>query len=400
MIDIIFVDDEASVLEGLEHRLRPARGVWNMRFAVGGSEALIQLGVRPADVIVTDMRMPQMDGAELLRRVRDEYPRTIRLILTGSADGEGALKAMAVAHQFLTKPCEVDQLRSAVLRASALQDRLQSPAVIQAIGSLTSLPALPRLYWDLAREIDGEKANSASVCKILEQDVAMTARILQVVNSALFALSRRITSVQDAVTYLGFEPIRSLVLAVGLFRAMSSICSPAGFSLDRMQHHSMRVARVAMGLLKDPEDRKTAFSAAMLHDIGRLVLALSLPAEFARARAHSVENKVRLYESEQVIYGCTHAEVGAHMLALWGLPNTLVEAVAFHHTPAALPESRFGVAGAVHVADWLEHAAAAPSPVQAVQKDEDGLDRGYLGSVGVLNLLPDWRNAAQMRLAA
>ena len=391
---VLFVDADLDALERIGDGLRAARPAWSMRFAQSGEDALARLEREPADVVVSGLRMPCMDGAELLARVREQYPRAVRLMLSGPQDREGMLKAMSVAHQFLAKPCKPDELRAAVLRAGLLQARLHSPAVTHSLGTLSSLPALPRLYWDLTREMEGADASSASICAILEQDVAMTARVLQVVNSALFSLNRRVTHVRDAVTYLGFEPIRSLVVAAGLVRAMSSICAPAGFSLDEVQQHSLRVARVAMGLMRDPEDRKTAFSAAMLHDVGRLVLALGLPVEYARVRELALRSQLPAHEAEMQVFGCTHAEVGAHLLAVWGLPSALVEAVAFHHAPQALADTRLSIAGAVYVADWLEHAVSesheAPTP----------LDHDYLRNAGVLAQLPVWRQQATARLVA
>lgn len=390
---VLLVDNDLESLERLGVSLRDARPGWNLRFAQNGEDALRRLEREPADVVVSGLHLPVLGGVDLLARVRETYPRTIRLMLSAPQDRDGMHKAMAVAHQFVTRGCRADQLGAAVARAGALQARLYSPGVTQCLGTLTSLPSLPRLYWDLTREMDRAEASAASVCLILEQDVAMTARVLQVVNSALFALSRRITHVRDAVAYLGFEPIRSLVVAAGLVRAMSSICAPAGFSLDAVQQHSLRVARVAMGLLRDPEDRKTAFSAAMLHDVGRLVLALGLPGDYARVLA-AIRQGGSLHDAELQVFGCTHAEVGAHLLAVWGLPTALVEAVAFHHTPQALAETRFGIAGAVYLADWLEHA------VSDTQPPAQPLDHDYLNAVGVLGQLPAWREQAGARLAA
>lgn len=393
---LLLVDDDLSHLESIEAALRDVRPAWKLRFAQSGDDALSRLEREPADVVVSKLHMQRMDGADLLTQVREKYPRCIRLMASGRDDREGMRKALAVAHQFLARPCDPSQLRSAVSRASMLQSRLHSLAVTQALGMLGTLPALPRLYYDLTREMDSEHATSTSVCAILEQDVAMTARILQVVNSALFAHKRQLTHVHDAVTYLGFEPIRSLVLAAGLFRAMSSICAPPGFSLDAVQQHSMRVARIAMSLLRDVDERKTAFSAAMLHDIGQIVLALGLPKEYAVVSTHCARDNRSRFAVEQDVHGCTHAEVGAHLLAMWGLPNALVEAVAFHHAPSALPETKFGVAGAVHLADWLDHASQHLS-----KADSPGaIDRDYLAKVGMLDQLPVLVRQVQQRLAA
>ncbi|HVT34528.1 MAG TPA: response regulator [Nevskiaceae bacterium] len=397
MIDILFVDDDVPALESLQQHLADAQDTLRVRVAAGGKEALLALQAEPADVVVADLSMPEMDGAQLLRCVRDLHPRTMRVLLATPGERAQALAAMAAAHQVLVKPVAPASLRKSITRVYELQNKLHSPGVLHAISKQSSLPAVPKLYWQLAREVDGSTATSASVSAILQQDPSMTARMLQVVNSAVFSLARNITHVQDAVTYLGFEPVRSLVLAMELFRAMSALCAPQGFSLERIQNHSLRVGRIAMNLVSSADDKKTAFSAAMLHDLGKMILAMAMPEEYAVVQKHAQQHGLAEYEAESDIYGCCHAEVGAHLLALWGLPHALVEAVAFHHTPASLTDEHFGIAGAVHVADWLEHHLYTPTGVQAA---DDGLDHDYLRNVGVLDRLPEWLGQAQKRLAA
>lgn len=388
MTEVLFVDNDVATLEGLEGRLISLRDEWRMRFVVGPEAALDALEVEPADVVVSDMRMAGMSGAELLRQVRSRWPSTVRLILSGNTDQDDVLRTLPVAHQFLAKPCDLTQLRHVVVRARALQLCLYSPGVTAAVGSLKSLPAVPRLYWALSQELDSGQGTAKTVGAIIEQDMAMTLRLLQLVNSAFFGLSRRITHVREAVTYLGFEPIRALVASSELFRAMSAMCSPKGFSLDEMQQHALRVGGIAQTLLVDREQQRTAFCAAILHDIGRVALAVAMPEAYGRSRDLAESRGLPLHEAERAVFKCTHAEIGAHLLALWGLPNALVEAVAFHHSPAALPEPQFGIAGAIHVADALDHLR--PTPGIAKADPFDRLDRDYLKSVGMLGSLPRW----------
>jgi putative nucleotidyltransferase with HDIG domain len=384
MIRVLFVDDEPAVLEGLENRLRRLRHRWQMSFALGSAQALQQLQVAPVDVIVSDMRMPGMDGGQLLDRVREQHPETVRIILSGQTGEDGALRLMPVAHQLLTKPCDAGALERAIECSAGLQSRRERPDVRQALGLLKSLPALPRLYWDLVREIDRSDADSGSIAAIIEQDVAMTARLLQMANSAFFANNRRVRSVKDAVTLLGLLPIRSVVLNLHLFRAMSDICAPKGFSLERLQTHSFKTAQLAAQMVADPEERKTACSAAMLHDVGFLVLAIGMPEVSRRIleRARATQEPVHRVEADEI--GCDHAEVGAQMLALWGLPLPLVEAVAFHHEPARSGDTRFGATAAVHVACVLA-SDGDDDPVPAA------FDVDFLRRVGVDQLADGWR---------
>lgn len=383
MIDVLFVDDDASVLEGLENRLRPWRKQWSMRFARSGEIALGLLAQRGADVVVSDMRMPGMDGAALLGEVRRRQPEAVRIMLSGQTDRDGLLRTLPVAHQFLSKPCEGERLHAVIERACALRARIAGPAVKAAVTSMGSLPVLPRLYWDLVAEIDRADASPACIAAIIQQDVAMTARLLQVVNSAFFGFARPIHGAREAVTLLGIEPVRALLLSVELFRGMSRLAQPAGLDLQRMQQHALEVSALTDSLMTDPALRATAVAAGMLHDIGEMVLHLASPAEQQAAIHAAVQRGATPLQAERAVFACTHAEVGAYLLSIWGLPQPLVEAVAFHHAPAQLDPQHFGIAGALHVAEWRAGHAAGEMP------DDDALDRDYLARVGRLWLLCD-----------
>lgn len=396
MIRVLFVDAGAAALATLESRLRPLFDDWQMVFAAGSVAALAALEAARFDVIVSELGSPAsgFDGHALLHRCRERWPAMVRLILSAETRQEAVMKALPVAHQFLAKPFDPAHLRQVAGRACTLQARLFSNGVMASLGSLKSLPAVPRLYQLLSQELDSGRATPKSVATIIEQDMSMTARLLQLVNSAFFGLSRRITNIREAVTYLGFEPIRNLVASSEMFRAMSKLCAPTGFSLDAVQQHSQRVGTIAASLLTDRELSRTAYCAGMLHDIGRVVLAVSMPEAFSRASELSRCLKIPLHEAEQQVFACTHAEIGAHLLVLWGLPPTLVEAVAFHHTPALLGEAQLGIAGAVHVADAIERGRAEGLSAIALEPLLDRVDADWLARIGALDLLPHWVAAA------
>lgn len=392
MINVLFVDDDRAQLDALESRLKPMRESWRMRFVDTVPAALAALAAEPADVVVTEMRQGRLDGAELLRRVRDTAPAAVRLVLSGQTAQDAVMRSLPVAHQFLAKPCDIGKLAQVIERSCALQARLYSGGVLAALGSLKSLPSVPKLYQQLSADLDGGRATPKSVALIIEQDMAMTARLLQLVNSAYFGLSRRIAEIREAVTLLGFEPIRLLVAQSELFRGMSKMCSPIGFSLDELQQHSQRVGLIAAGLLNDRELSRSVLCSAMLHDIGEVVLAVSMPEAYARSRAIAAKQGLSLHAAEQQVFECTHADIGAHVLALWGLPTALIEAVAFHHHPGLAHESSFGVIGAIHVADAIdeaEHAGAADLRAAVLAR----IDADYLRAVGKLDALDGWLGA-------
>jgi putative nucleotidyltransferase with HDIG domain len=379
---ILFVDDEQSILEGLRNRLRRKRDQWEMHFALGGKEALLQLLEQPFDVIVTDMRMPGMDGAALLREVQSFYPDVVRIVLSGHAEFEAALRAVPVAHQFLAKPCDPGVLENVVERACQLQ-RLVNDATVRAIvGKVSALPAMPQLYSKLQGMLVDDRCAMADIADVIKQDTGMCAKILQLVNSAFFRLSRPLSRIEDAIGYLGLEAVHRVVLASELFDAKRGSFGAAR-ELQSLRTHSLVTATLASQLLPEKKQQEDTFIAALLHDIGKLLIAVHLPEHHQAAVAHAESKGVGLHAAEMALSGVSHAEVGAYLLGIWGLPYFIVEAVANHHEPGRVDEATFGVLGAVHVGDVLAHALMDQSNVEP--------DPAYAERVGIAGRWSEWK---------
>jgi HD-like signal output (HDOD) protein len=385
MIRVLFVDDEPAVLEGLENRLRRQRKKWKMTFACGVEEAMAALEAGRFEVIVSDVRMPGMDGAEFLLNVRQRWPHMVRLVLSGQSDREQMLRSLPIAHQVLSKPCGLDTLQTAIERAYALDRFVAAPEVREALSNVTELPMLPRLYLRLSESLEDDAPSLRDLGAIVAEDVAVTARLLQVVNSAFFGLARPMVSAEDAAAYLGVNALRSLVLSVELFTRLAAKSDLGGFSLEALQAHSLHAARAAHQLVTEPEAAKVAFSAAMVHDVGRLVLAASVPDYYPAVRRAAEAGSRPLYAVEQEVHGFTHAQAGAYVLSLWGLPFPVVEAVAHHHEPSRSGEDAFGAVGAVHVGETIAHYwedAGSGGPAGRLERANARLDRVYLERVG------------------
>ncbi len=390
---VMFVDDEPRILDGLQRMLRRRRDEWDMTF-VGGAEAALEAMERePVDVLVTDMRMPGMDGAALLARVQLRSPRTVRIVLSGHSETEAALRSVAVAHQFLAKPCDADVLSSVVERASALHELLGDESILDVLGTVDTLPAVPRVYNQLVAALADDEVRVERIAQIVEQDVGISAKILQLVNSSFFGIAREITSIREATTYLGTNTIRDLTLGVEAFRMVEGARIPAGYSVEREQRHAFRCARIASRLAPDKRAAEQAYLAALLHDIGKLVLAVELPERFARAQRAASEAGEPFHAAERRIGRATHAEIGACILGLWGMPYPIVEAVANHHVPARVAHEGFAVLTAVHVADALAHELGGGAGAGLVDED-------YLRSVGLEGRLEGWRELAAAELQA
>lgn len=387
MKKILFVDDERCVLDGLRRMLRGHRREWDMAFLESGEAALAALEEDGADVLVSDMRMPGMDGSQLLARVQQDYPSTVRIILSGHAEEEAALRAARVTHQFLSKPCDPELLEQVVGRACALRDSFEHPAMRSLIGGIGALPPAPRVYSRLCGLLADPEVDLNRVAEVVEGDVGLTTKILQLVNSSFFGFAREVEGIRQAAVYLGAEMLRSLVLSIEVFQSDTPLA--ASYNVDLEREHALRTARVARQISPNKKTGEMAYLAALLHDVGKLVLAARLGEEFEEVVARTTSQRQLSTDVERDVFGVSHAEVGAYLLGTWGFPYPIVEAVANHHAPSAVGSDSFDLVGILHVADIVAMEAAG-SPSTEVEP----LDLQYLGRVGVVESLDDWRREA------
>lgn len=357
MKKVLFVDDEPNILQGLRRMLRPMRSEWDMQFVDSPEAAIERIGSDSFDVVVTDMRMPGMDGAQLLNEIMKADPKIARIVLSGQTDQEAALRSACTAHQFLAKPCDTDMLKDAIQRACQLRGLLAEPTLVSVASGLGALPSVPDIYAELTQEMGSEDVSIKRIGEIISKDVAMTAKILQLVNSAFFGLPRRVQDAEEAVTFLGTDVIRGLVLSNAAFEIFDADCE--GFSIEALWQHSLTVGALARDIAKLESAGKAtideALIAGMLHDVGQLVLAAAIPEKYGEALRLARDTNVPLREAENSTIGCGHSEVGAYLMGLWGLPDGVIEAIAYHDEPGRCPMTQMTPLIAVHAANALVH---------------------------------------------
>ncbi len=384
---ILFVDDESKILDGIRRMLRANRTNWEMHFAVGGDAALRECEACSFDVVISDMRMPGMDGATLLGHIRDRFPASARILLSGYSELTLATRAVPVAHRFLAKPCGTSELQSTIERVCALQDILSTPEMLQIIGAIGELPSLSSSYMALTKAVQNPEVSIEEVAKIIEQDIAMSAKILQLVNSAFFGLARVVTNTQAAVAHLGIGTVKNLALASEAFRVFVPDPRIPREFCESIQTHAHRTAAIVVLLPLEKQTRDFTVLAALLHDIGQLVLASKIPDKFCAALFLAEKRKCNLFEAEEELIGTSHAEIGAYLLGLWGIPNLAVEAIAHHHHPTRIPHSGFDSSIAVYVADLLAHQDS--TEVELQESDHVCLD-----ALGLMPRLAEFRDLA------
>jgi len=328
--DVIFVDDEASILSALRRSLYAYRDRWDMRFVGSAQEAIESMQERPADVVVADFRMPGMDGGQLLTVVRERWPDTARLMLSGHTEEDDLLQMITVAQRFLDKPCDRDVLVDAIESALRTRATLEGTDLRAEIGALSMLPSAAETLDHLHQLLDRRDATVSEVAAIVQSDIGLTVKVVQLANSALFGGSGGFSTVQGALERLGVQTIRSVALMHGLAEPVRTSGRLHTDWLSRLNASAVLTAKLAVSLVPD-EEADAAICAALLGESGQLVFAACRPEEFEQ-----MLNEPALtdpHERERVHFGMSHARAGAYLLDLWGFPSPVVGAVATHDQP-------------------------------------------------------------------
>ena len=380
MIRILFVDDESNILQGLRRALRTTSAKWEPHFAGSAAEALQALAALRFDVIVADLEMPVTSGLQLLAAVQTRWPSMLRVLTTGSCEWQSAVNAVRVAHQLLSKPYTTATLEAAVDRAMRLRELLQDGALANLLSGLDRLPTLPQNYARLAEALRDPARSLQDIGKLIQADVGLTAKVLQLVNSAFFGLPRRVASPAEAASFLGTEVLQSLVLATESFAASNS-GNGAAAHVEELWSHSMDVASRArdvgalLGCSRDTIEN--AFLAGLMHEVGSLILFQNRLAQYLACQGEVAVGGDR-QAIERRTFGTTSARLAAYVLATWGLPDEVVLAVAFHGLPSESPQRGTDALAVLHLAHGTLPTAA-----------HHALDLQYIDALGLLRRIPE-----------
>ncbi len=393
MHKLLFVDDEPLVLQGLRRSLRGMAQEWNMTFVESGSAALEVLDREPFDVIISDMRMPKMDGAQLLEEVKRRYPAMVRMVLSGQSSREALLRSLSPTHQYLSKPCDPQDLKVKLTQAFAMRDLLESPKLKAVISGLKSIPSLPAIYDELMQELQSENSSTARLGAIISKDAGMTAKILQIANSAFLGVRQHISNPAQAVCLIGMDMVRALVVSVNVFSQFEGKASVSSRWQD-LWEHGLAVAGLAKRIAAAEKAAKIvcedSFTAGLLHDVGKIILLAEMSEEYGAILDQVADGACPVAELERQTFGCTHADVGAYLIGIWGLPHSLTQAVGFHDRPSLCQDNRFSPLTATHAADALISERHHSATTQDIT-----LDAAYLNALGVADHEAAWRELCE-----
>ena len=349
---ILLVDGDAALLQEHRRTFWKRHRNWEVVLAATGVEALQVLDRDPVDIVIADMGLPDMLGMDLIHWVRERLPGTVRIALAKPALVEGLGEAEADLHRLFIKPVDAEFLIGVVESLDIEDDETNVRAIRAFVGGLGKIPSLPSLYQELVALMQREDAGMGEVARLIRKDLGVASQILKLVNSAHGQSSRPVTEIGQAVAMLGVDSLRSLVLFRGLISSFDSP-RPQGLDLEKLWFHSFEVATGARKLAAlEGETRLSdlAFSTGLLHDIGLVVLATDPAGRYRFVLEQAQTSRVPLAVLEHDVYGVDHAQVGAHLLNLWGLPPSFCRPVREHHAPPASSEG-FPLSMALHLAD-------------------------------------------------
>lgn len=357
---ILFVDDERSILKSLERLFFDFDA--EVFVAESGAEGLQIMETQPMDVVVSDMKMPVMDGHQLLRKVKALYPGTTRIILSGYVSENDLFDSIIDGSNslYLIKPWNGEELKSTIDRILTAREMYRNLSILEFANRLENLSMIPGIYNSVCQLIE-QDADVSAIANVIERDPTVTASVLRVVNSAFFNI--KTASINQAITFLGLSVVKSIVLSCSLLQSVQAQVAP--FNSQRLVRHATRTNVLVSAIYAKVFDAPLPDSiatAGLLHNIGFVMFLHYFPERYG-ALLHKyimADGKIILPTLEREQFGVTHAELGGYLLDWWALPYSIVECALFHNTPLHSAIINAKPVMAVHLASYYAWQSILP----------------------------------------
>lgn len=383
---ILFVDSDPQAVEDFR---RVLGADWDVKGSSTAKAALSELRGGFYNVVVASHSLPDMEGTDLLARIRTSYPGAVGFI-AGAPELALQIEESRGGYQFLAKPFDPATLKKTIEHPISAENLVRDTGMRALIARIRVFPTIPSLYLEVTQALDNPTVTTEEIGAIVAKDMAMTTKVLQVLNSPYFSLPQPITEPAHAIGILGFDTIKSLILSLKLMSQYSQV-KPVYFSIDSIWRHSTNVAPIAKEFIlreaDDPVMAAAAYTAGLMHDLGKVILAANFDQQYNEAHTRARAEQRPLPDLEKEIFGVSHGEIGAYLLNVWRMPREVIEAAALHHQPGRAPVRLLSPLTAVHVANVLEHE---------VHPSNDGLppptlDLEYLNELGLADHVEEWR---------
>ncbi|MGA2176734.1 MAG: response regulator [Verrucomicrobiota bacterium] len=388
---ILFVGGDPALCQEFQARDSGPEAAWTVERAASGEEALALCYQASFDAVAADVCLSGMSGTDFLDALMRRQPKAMRIVLSDMADTESTMKCIGHAHHHLLKPCGAATLLNALNQAFAQESWLPSESMQGLMAQMRQVPSPPKTYFQVVEEMRSPSCSIEKIADLIAQDPAMTAKVLQLANSAVFGLELNVVRPLDAIGYIGLETTKALVLLAHSFSSFDHL-KLAGFSVEELWRHSVRTGQFAQRIATmestSLEIAEQAFAGGLLHDLGKLLFAANHAGVFGKVLRLAREQHCNMWEAEaQLLPGIGHAELGATVLGIWGLPKSITEAVALHHCPWRRRNSGFSPVTAVHAANILDHETQ-PDPSIILPSQ---INTAYLKDLGLAGRVDHWR---------
>lgn len=335
---ILFVDDDPMLLNSTRRRLMSLTQSWELRTAESGQEALrIIDSVEPA-AVVSDMRMPGMDGLELLTEVERRYPFAIRIIVSGQTERDKLVDAQVIAHEILQKPCEAEQVRVVIGHCLAIRERLRKVRIERAALEQAGIPMSATMLSSILAFLQDPDTSSEQLVSLMRQDNRVSqfvvGRISETKSQGATVATDGVdqTRMERTIQCMGVFPVKVAYCFVKMcIRIFDRLEEPLFLDvIDTGLELGARVLETAERVGKSKRFAEECYVAAVFQEIGKLVMFRCFGAGYMEGIDLAKRGEAKLSEFEMERYGCTHAEVGACVLMQWSFSPHVVESVCSH----------------------------------------------------------------------
>lgn len=389
---ILVIDPDPLACTAFKNALKPKEASWTLTLATSTKDALEQVTKSPPDIIVTSSKANSGNGLALLSQLVDEAPLAHPFIKADESEKPSMAKALEGGCGFLRSDLSEGDILAAFKLCLSQNSWQSSPMVAQVLEHCSELQSLPESYLQIARAIRSSNSTISDIAEHVSLDLALSAKVLETVNSPFYGFGNSVNDVSQAINLIGLSSLESIVLAVKVFDYIHQSTSHCAL-VSELWNHSIDVAaaarRIALHHTEDPQAAERAYSAGLLHDIGKLILLETIPEQFLAAQRNAHENSISTWRSELSSFGCDHAEVGAKLLHTWKIPGEICQAVAMHHRPANACETHFSVLTAVHAANTIVRKRKKADHPDAIA------DQAYLDEIGLSDKRDEWECVAK-----
>ncbi len=391
-MSILFADDNLAIIESLKRMSSNFNKNWVSSFAIGGVEAVELLEKKSFDVVITDLEMPIFNGVKLLKFIKKKFPHIIRIVYSGEFTKESVQEISPFTHRFIAKPCSTEKMLSCIDSTMFIHRVLDNKKIKKVLTNIGSIPSLPRIYTELVNRIDDKDFSLKDASKLISSDVGMSVNILKQIN--LLGVGEEIKSIEQAVTLLGLDSIKSIALSSHIFSTLESTNIPH-FSEEQLIRHSMLTAIFAKEIaLIETGDRaiaETAYVIGVIHDFGTIIFANNFTKKFSNVMNRVYNDSRPIVDVERNLIGISHAELGSYLLALWGFPEAVLRAVAFHETADTHAMGAEPLLTAIVAANYF----AYKFDDDRVMSETELEDSHYFQSSNSIMRLPLWKERCQ-----